>query len=116
MRSAPLEMSRIYLKKPTDFAPAWHHLFRVEVILSSESGKVCLHPVFEAELLERILDRCLDYRHTDETVSSVIASSILEILVEKLVTLSPKVVELCAEIVFVLLPKLNPVEGISRSI
>jgi len=97
------------LKKPGDFAPAWRLLFRAEVILSPESGKVSLHPVFEAELLERILDRCLDYRHADEPASSIIASSIVEILAEKLGTLPPKVMELCAEIVFVLLPKLKSV-------
>ena len=81
------------------------------MVLSPKSGKVCQHPGFEAELLEGILARCLDYRHANETVSSVFSSTIIEMLAEKLGPLSPKVMELCAEIVFVLLPKVTPVKG-----
>jgi hypothetical protein len=62
-------------------------------------------------LLETILDRCLDYRNANETISSVVVSSVVEALAEKLGTLPPKVMELCAEIVLVLLPKVTPVKG-----
>jgi hypothetical protein len=88
----------------SEFASIWRLLVNANIIIS-ESGKVCLNPAFEAELLERILATCLDYRRADESASSIITSEIIESLHEKLPSINMRELELCAEVVFVLLPK-----------
>lgn len=106
-RGAPLPK---HMKPARRFVAAWQCLADAGVTMT-EGNKVALDAAFEGEVLERLLAHCLDYRHADERVSSVIASVIVEALVERLRAVAPRELELCAQIVFVLLSKNTPITG-----